>query len=91
LPARTSFPCTTGYCHISNLSDERLPKLDAAYKVGTSVVRCRVIGFQLVDGLASMSARKAVVEQQVCLQFVWGRICLWVCVLRRAKPGPFEL
>ncbi|KAF5829876.1 hypothetical protein DUNSADRAFT_15392 [Dunaliella salina] len=53
-----------GYCHISNLSDERLPKLDAVYKVG-SAVRCRVIGFNLMDGLAHMSARKAVVEQQV--------------------------
>jgi len=63
LPQEGSDSCK-GYCHISNLSDERLPKLDAVYKVGNAV-RCRVIGFNLMDGLAHMSARKAVVEQQV--------------------------
>eukprot|EP00983_Pelagomonas_calceolata_P110771 1159711-Pelagomonas_calceolata.AAC.13 len=67
----------TGYCHISNLSDERLPKLDAVYKVGNAV-RCRVIGFNLMDGLAHMSARKAVVEQQVC---VWGYMCAALIVV----------
>lgn len=54
-----------GYCHISNVSDERVPKLEAAFKVGSSSVRCRVIGFRLVDGMATLSAKKAVVEQQV--------------------------
>mgnify|MGYP006284872051 FL=1 len=47
------------------MSVERLPKLDSVYKEG-STLRCRVIGFNLLDGLASVGARKDLVEQQVC-------------------------
>ena len=58
-------PPPAGYCHLANLSEERLPKLDSVYKEG-STLRCRVIGFNLLDGLASVGARKDLVEQQVC-------------------------
>lgn len=67
-PSSPSGPCplrAAGYCHISNLSEERIAKLDAVYKAGSSTLRCRVIGYNLVDGLVHVSARKAVVDAQV--------------------------
>lgn len=65
------------YCHVSNVSDERVDKLEKQFKPGPggSTLRVRVIGFRLVDGLATVSAKKAVVEQQV------GHASMHACVI----------
>ena len=54
-----------GFVHISNVSDGRDDApLDKRYKAGQAV-RARVIGFRLVDGLATLSMKKSVLDQQV--------------------------
>eukprot|EP00798_Chlamydomonas_sp_ICE-L_P000495 gene495-1901_t len=64
LPITEDASCA-GYVHVSNVSDERTEKpLDKMFKVDEKVTT-RVIGFRLVDGLATVSMKKSVVEQQV--------------------------
>ncbi len=41
-----------------------LPFPDPCFQVGQTV-RARVIGFRLVDGLATLSMKKAVLEQEI--------------------------
>lgn len=53
------------YCHVSNVSDSALDKpLDKAVHVN-SKMRVRVIGFRLVDGLATVTAKQSMVDRQV--------------------------
>ena len=60
-------PPPSGFVHISNVSDGRDDApLDKRYKAGQAV-RARVIGFRLVDGLATLSMKKSVLDQQVCV------------------------
>ena len=72
-------PPPSGFVHISNVSDGRDDApLDKRYKAGQAV-RARVIGFRLVDGLATLSMKKSVLDQQVCVcggGMVHGRIKL---------------
>ncbi len=60
-----------GYCHIANVADEHVDRLGGRFKAGEgaqgqgSKLKCRVIGFRLMDGLAAVSATTAALEQQV--------------------------
>ena len=50
------------YAHISNISDtQKIDDLAKRYKQG-QVVKCRVIGFRQVDGLANVSLKPTVVD-----------------------------
>ncbi|KAK9823324.1 hypothetical protein WJX72_001906 [[Myrmecia] bisecta] len=53
-----------GFVHISNVSDAKVEKLDKAFKVGQTVGG-RVIGQRPMDGLAVVSLKASVVEQQL--------------------------
>ncbi len=55
------------FCHASNVADERPERLSAVYKAGSSKLKCRVIGFRLLDGLATVSATTTALKQQVGL------------------------
>ena len=51
-----------GYAHVSQLSDERIEKVEKKFKVGRSV-NVRVIGHRLLDGLVSVSLKSSVMAQ----------------------------
>lgn len=59
VPGRPSFG---GYAHISNVSDEKIDKVEKAFKNGARV-DARVIGYRPMDGLASMTLKKSALEQ----------------------------
>lgn len=54
----------TGYVHISNASESHIEKIGKHFRVGQQV-RARVIGQRLMDGMASLSLKKSVIEQQL--------------------------
>ena len=55
--------CYQAFAHISNVSDTKVSAEDLGKKFKPSqVVRCRVIGFREVDGLASVSLKPSVVD-----------------------------
>ena len=51
-----------GYAHVSQLSDERVDKMEKKFKVGRSV-NVRVIGHRLLDGIVSVSLKSSVMAQ----------------------------
>ncbi|CAH3149742.1 unnamed protein product, partial [Porites evermanni] len=51
-----------GFAHISRVSDERVEKLGKKYKAGTTH-RCRILGFNSLDGLITLTMEKSVIEQ----------------------------
>ena len=51
-----------GYVHISDATDDHIERLEKKFKVGATV-RARVIGRRVVDGVATASCKKTVVEQ----------------------------
>ncbi|KAL9983734.1 hypothetical protein ACROYT_G005955 [Oculina patagonica] len=51
-----------GFTHISRVSDEHVEKLGKKYKVG-STHRCRILGFNSLDGLVNLTMEKSVIEQ----------------------------
>ncbi|GAX80532.1 hypothetical protein CEUSTIGMA_g7970.t1 [Chlamydomonas eustigma] len=54
-----------GFVHISNLNDGREDTpMEKLYKVGQTI-SARVIGFRLVDGLATLSMKKSVLDQEI--------------------------
>ncbi len=53
------------FCHVSNAADTPPTKLAAVAKAGATSMKVRVMGFRLVDGLASVSCRTQDLEQQV--------------------------
>ena len=57
-------PGVCGLAHVSNLSDERLDKIEKHFKVG-SVVRCRVIGQRPLEGLSSLSLKPSVLAREI--------------------------
>ena len=59
----------SGFVHVSNIVDRSKeeankppPALEKMYKVGQTL-QARVIGFRLVDGLATLSLKKSVIDQ----------------------------
>lgn len=54
--------CGSGYAHISDISDERIAKLEKVLKVGQREA-ARVIGARPMDGLAVLSLKPSAVEQ----------------------------
>uniref|UniRef100_A0A7S0UUT8 S1 motif domain-containing protein n=1 Tax=Polytomella parva TaxID=51329 RepID=A0A7S0UUT8_9CHLO len=64
--AATKATTCGAYCHISNAFEafHKTQKIFATYKVGATVA-CRVIGFRLMDNLASVSLRKSIVDAAV--------------------------
>eukprot|EP00960_Hanusia_phi_P054723 762756-Hanusia_phi.AAC.1 len=55
-----------GYVHISNVSDERVEKVEKELAVGKEVA-CRVIGFSWADGLVNLSMKPSVLAADVLL------------------------
>jgi len=53
---------TLGFTHISRVSDEHVEKLGKKYKVG-STHRCRILGFNSLDGLVNLTMETSVIEQ----------------------------
>lgn len=53
-----------GFVHVSNISDEHVKEVEAALKLG-QVVKGRVIGYRLLDGLALVALKPSVVEHNV--------------------------
>nr|XP_058962333.1 protein RRP5 homolog [Pocillopora verrucosa] len=51
-----------GFTHISRVSDEHVEKLGKKYKVG-STHRCRILGFNSLDGLVNLTMERSVIEQ----------------------------
>ena len=51
-----------GYAHVSQLSDERVEKVEKKFKIGRSV-SVRVIGHRLLDGVVSVSLKSSVMAQ----------------------------
>ena len=51
-----------GYAHVSQLSDERVDKVEKKFKVGRTV-NVRVIGHRLLDGVVSVSLKSSVMAQ----------------------------
>ena len=51
-----------GYAHVSQLSDERVEKVEKKFKIGRSV-NVRVIGHRLLDGVVSVSLKSSVMAQ----------------------------
>ncbi|KAJ7376225.1 hypothetical protein OS493_036048 [Desmophyllum pertusum] len=51
-----------GFTHISRVADEHVEKLGKKYKVG-STHRCRILGFNSLDGLVNLTMEKSVIEQ----------------------------
>ncbi|KAG1654779.1 hypothetical protein FOA52_007439 [Chlamydomonas sp. UWO 241] len=55
----------SGFVHISNVTDGREDApLEKSFKAGQSL-KARVIGFRLVDGLATLSMKQSVVDHEV--------------------------
>ena len=52
----------SGYAHVSQLSDERVEKVEKKFKVGKTV-NVRVIGHRQLDGLVSLSLKMSVMAQ----------------------------
>ena len=50
------------YAHVSQLSDERVEKVEKKFKIGRSV-NVRVIGHRLMDGIVSVSLKSSVMAQ----------------------------
>eukprot|EP00963_Diacronema_lutheri_P007157 scaffold626_cov337-Pavlova_lutheri.AAC.42 len=55
---------STGYVHISNASENHIEKIGKHFRAGQQVC-ARVIGQRLMDGMASLSLKKSVIEQQL--------------------------
>lgn len=53
-----------GYLHISRVSDSKISSIEKELKLGGSI-KVRVIGFQGIEGYASLSAKPSVVEASV--------------------------
>ncbi|XP_065187378.1 protein RRP5 homolog isoform X2 [Sycon ciliatum] len=51
-----------GFVHISNLSDDHLEKIGKRHKTGT-VHKCRILGFNSLDGLASASMQQSILDR----------------------------
>ncbi|XP_068709241.1 protein RRP5 homolog [Montipora foliosa] len=51
-----------GFTHISRVSDGHVEKLGKEYKVG-STHRCRILGFNSLDGLAILTMERSVIEE----------------------------
>ena len=52
---------TAAYVHISNVADDTTESLSAKFQVGTTH-KCRVMDFQAIDGLVTVSLKPSVVE-----------------------------
>eukprot|EP00887_Chlorella_sp_A99_P001742 scaffold19.g1742.t1 len=63
-PAEGGPPLAPGFAHISNLADERVEEVERRFRP-TQRVRCRVIGFRPMDGLAALSLKPSVVDQHI--------------------------
>ncbi|KAL6748175.1 hypothetical protein V8C86DRAFT_1190558 [Haematococcus lacustris] len=76
------------YCHVSNLSDSHVTRAEQVAKPGGSL-RVRVIGFRLLDGLATVTAKQSVVDQQVLsLRDVLPGMPLTATILTLDEDGP---
>lgn len=53
---------SSAFCHISDVSDGRVEKLDKVLKVG-QCEKVRVIGSRLMDNLAVVSLKPSAIEQ----------------------------
>jgi len=62
-PTSKSF-LRTAYMHISDASDDHVDKLEKLFKPGQKI-QGRIIGSRLLDGLASISLKRSVVEQEI--------------------------
>ncbi|XP_044173478.1 protein RRP5 homolog [Acropora millepora] len=51
-----------GFTHISRVSDNHAEKLESKHKVGTTH-RCRILNFNSLDGLATLTMEESVIEQ----------------------------
>jgi hypothetical protein len=63
------------FCHISNVADEAVSKVEKVMKPG-GTAKVRVIGFRLLDGIALVTAKPSIVNQQVGL---WSGLW-WLCL-----------
>ncbi|KAL4451480.1 hypothetical protein ABPG75_007142 [Micractinium tetrahymenae] len=65
LPAgEDALPLTPGYTHISNLADDKVEEVGKRYRLGQRL-RARVLGFRPMDGLAALSLKPSVVDQNI--------------------------
>lgn len=60
----TSPKPSAGFAHISNVSDDRVEKLEKKFRPGQKV-RARVVGHWGLEGLATVSLKPSVVEQKL--------------------------
>jgi hypothetical protein len=56
---------SAGTVHISNVSDNKVDKLEKHYKAGRSKVECRVTGFSWLDGLVTLTMKPSALATQV--------------------------
>eukprot|EP00873_Tetraselmis_striata_P003989 jgi/Tetstr1/424253/TSEL_014822.t1 len=64
LPGKKKNTSLAGFAHVSNIKDTVIKKLEKEYKPN-QVIKARVIGQRPVDGIAVLSTKPDVVEQQL--------------------------